>query len=141
MDTPFDLSQLTSKDLECILKRNAARREKHSADLALLAGSPLDAYERYMRAAEAAKLAHDPLWYAAALEGVATSFVAMSDTGGYGADLYYLENNFQFPKVIILSLDSITTNSTNMERNQELITKKRRHPPQSLLFWRMHHHF
>lgn len=112
MDEPsFDPAQLTSKDVECIVKRNAARREKYTADLALLAGSPLDAYERYTRAAEAAKLAHDPLWYAASLEGVATSFVAMSDTGGHGADLY-LENNFQYPKEIMkLALDVTNANS------------------------------
>ena len=92
-DPPLDPNSLFTRDVECLVRRNAARREKHSADLALLAGSPLD--ERYTRAAEGAKLAHDPLWYAASLEGVVTSFLAMSDTWGHGADLY-LEHNFQY---------------------------------------------
>ena len=110
-DPPLDLNSLSTRDVECLMRRNAARREKHSADLALLAGSPLDAYERYTRAAEGAKLAHDPLWYAASLEGVATSFVAMSDTGGHGADLY-LEHNFQYPKEIMkLALDMTNAQS------------------------------
>jgi len=30
---------------------------------------------------------HDPLWYVASVEGIAASIVAMSDTGGHGADI------------------------------------------------------
>lgn len=100
IDDGFDEANLTTRDIETIFKRNAARRQKHAADLALLAGSAMDAYDRYTKAAEASKKAHDPLWYAAALEGIATSFIAMSDTGGHGAD-FYLENNFQYPDEIM----------------------------------------
>ncbi len=109
IDVGFDEAKLTSRDIENIFKRNAARREKHAADLALLAGSAMDAYDRYTRAAEASKKAHDPLWYAAALEGIATSFIAMSDTGGHGAD-FYLENNFQYPDDIMSAALSIIGN-------------------------------
>lgn len=109
IDEGFDEAKLTTRDIETIFKRNAARREKHAADLALLAGSAMDAYDRYTIAAEASKKAHDPLWYAAALEGIATSFVAMSDTGGHGAD-FYLENNFQYPDDIMLAALTIIGN-------------------------------
>ncbi len=102
LQTPLDsiILEITTKDAECIFKRNAARREKYTADLALLAGSVMDAYDRYTRAAEVLKKVHDPLWYAGALEGIATSFVAMSDTGGHGADMY-LERNFQYPAKVM----------------------------------------
>ena len=102
IDSNFDEAKLIGRDVELLFKRNAARREKHGADFALQAGSTMDAYDRYTKAAEASKAAHDPLWYAAALEGIATSFVAMSDTGGHGADMY-LENNFQYPDEIMLA--------------------------------------
>jgi hypothetical protein len=90
------MDKLSSKELEYIVRRNAGRREKYSGDLCLLAGSPMDAYERYTRATELSKRNHDPLYYAASLEGCAASFVAMSDTGGHGVD-EYLDENFQFP--------------------------------------------
>jgi len=95
-------SSLTSKDIQYLAKRNEARREKYTADLALMAGSVMDAYDRYNSAANKLKQVHDPLWYAAAIEGIATTFVAMSDTGGHGADLY-LERNFQLPEKVMES--------------------------------------
>ena len=61
----------SSRDMEALKRRDAGRREKRSADLSLLAGSPIDAYERYTRAAELTRHSHDPLWYASALEGCA----------------------------------------------------------------------
>jgi len=105
--TPLDLdatndviSQISSRDLEALKRRDLGRREKRSADLSLLAGSPIDAYERYTRAAELTRHSHDPLWYASALEGCACAFVAMADAGGHGVD-EYLENNFQLPEEIM----------------------------------------
>jgi hypothetical protein len=76
--TPLDLDAndtvtFSSRDLEALKRRDAGRREKRSADLSLLAGSPIDAYERYTRAAELTRHSHDPLWYASALEGCAVS--------------------------------------------------------------------
>ena len=105
LQTPLDSIifqdiEITTKDAEYIFKRNAARREKYTADLALMAGSVMDAYDRYIRARETLKDIHDPLWYAAALEGIATAFVAMSDTGGHGADTH-LERNFQYPAKVM----------------------------------------
>ena len=109
IDFSFDEEKLTAKDIETIFKRNTARREKHAADLALMAGSAMDAYDRYTKAAESSKQAHDPLWYAAALEGIATSFIAMADTGGHGADTY-LENNFQYPDDVMLAALTVLGN-------------------------------
>lgn len=63
LDKHWEQSSLTSRDFEAIRKRDAARREKWAADLTLLAGSPLDAYERYLKAAEMCKTGTpDPLW-------------------------------------------------------------------------------
>lgn len=90
IDTTFDETRLTAKDIANIFRRNEARRFKHSADLALMAGSAMDAYDRYARAAELLKRAYDPLWYAASLEGIATSFVAMADTGGKNLLFFFL---------------------------------------------------
>ena len=106
--TPLDLdadaddvlASVTPRDIEALRRRDAGRREKRSADLSLLAGSPIDAYERYTRAAELTRHSHDPLWYASALEGCACAFVAMADCGGHGVD-EYLENNFQLPDVVM----------------------------------------
>ncbi|GAX10720.1 hypothetical protein FisN_14Lh236 [Fistulifera solaris] len=99
LDTYWEQANLTRKDMEDIRKRDIGRREKYSADLALLAGSPLDAYERYLKAAELCKSssASDPLWYAASLEGCAGAHISMAEAGGYNVD-EYLENNFQLPK-------------------------------------------
>jgi hypothetical protein len=74
--TPLDLDAnstvtFSARDMEALKRRDAGRREKRSADLSLLAGSPIDAYERYTRAAELTRHSHDPLWYASALEGCA----------------------------------------------------------------------
>jgi hypothetical protein len=99
LDTYWEQANLTRKDMDDIRKRDIGRREKYSADLALLAGSPLDAYERYLKAAELCKSssASDPLWYAASLEGCAGAHISMAEAGGYNVD-EYLENNFQLPK-------------------------------------------
>lgn len=100
-DESVDLSSLTSKDVEALKKRNMARRVKWTADLCLLAGSPLDAYERYLKAAELCKTnALDPLWHALSLEGCAAAHIAMAEMGGYSVD-EYLENNFQLPDEIM----------------------------------------
>jgi len=105
-------SKLTSLELETLTKRDEARREKHAADLALLAGSPVDAYERYTSAAEKTKKIHDPLWYAACLEGCASAFVAMADIGGLLADTY-LDNNFQYPEDIMNLAQNYKNNNIN----------------------------
>ncbi len=106
--TPLDLdannddimSSISARDVEALKRRDMGRREKRGADLSLLAGSPIDAYERYTHAAELARHSHDPLWYASALEGCACAFIAMADVGGHGVD-EYLENNFQLPEEIM----------------------------------------
>ena len=67
-------------------------------DLSLLAGSPINTYKRYTRAAELTRHSHDLLLYTSALEGCACTFVAMADAGGHGVD-EYLKNNFQLPNV------------------------------------------
>ena len=100
------------------LKKQMSRNKKMAADLALLAGSPLDAYERYTKAAESSKSLQDHVWYAAALEGCAASFIAMADIGGHGVD-YYLENNFQLPDDI-LALTNISDSSTSISQSNNL---------------------
>ena len=100
LDADTDPEKLTKKEMDALTKRDHARRQKLAADLSLLAGSPIDAYERYTNAAELTKSNEDPLWYASALEGCATSFVAMADAGGHGVD-EYLEKNFQLPEDVM----------------------------------------
>ena len=100
MDSTWEFSELSTKDADAFQKRELGRREKMAADLSLLAGSPMDAYERYSRAAELCKASPDPLWYALALEGCAAAHIAMAETGGYNVDSY-LENNFQLPDDIM----------------------------------------
>jgi len=97
LDSVWDLSEVSAKDADALRRRDVGRREKMAADLSLLAGSPMDAYERYSKAAELAKQTPDPLWYAAALEGCAAAHMSMAEAGGYNVDAY-LENNFQFPE-------------------------------------------
>lgn len=88
--TPLDstgdvLRDLPAKDAEAVRRREVGRREKYVGDLCLLAGSPLDAYERYLKAAELCKTGPvDPLWHASALEGCAAAHIAMAEAGGYG---------------------------------------------------------
>ncbi|KAL3796578.1 hypothetical protein HJC23_009709 [Cyclotella cryptica] len=103
--TPLDLDAndaltFSARDMEALKRRDLGRREKRSADLSLLAGSPIDAYERFTRAAELTRHSHDPLWYASALEGCACAFIAMADAGGHGVD-EYLESNFQLPEEVM----------------------------------------
>jgi hypothetical protein len=97
LDDVWDLSELNPRDAEAMKKRDIGRREKLAADLSLLARSPMDAYERYSRAAEMCKTSPDPLWYAASLEGCAAAHIAMAEAGGYNVDTY-LESNFQMPE-------------------------------------------
>lgn len=79
-----DALKLGPKDAEGVRKRDMGRREKLAADLCLLAGTPLDAYERYLKAAELCKTGTmDPLWHASALEGCAAAHIAMAEAGGY----------------------------------------------------------
>lgn len=107
LDAFWERGGLSSRDVDAIRRRDVARREKWAGDLSLLAGSPLDAYERYVKAAELCKASGtpDPLWYASALEGCAASHIAMAEAGGYGVD-EYLENNFQMPdEVMALARD------------------------------------
>ena len=91
---------LTAKDMDALKRRDMARREKLAADLSLLAGSPLDAYERYLKAAHLSRANPDPLWYAMSLVGCATAHIAMAEAGGYNVD-EYLENNFSLPDDIL----------------------------------------
>jgi len=114
--TPMDdyyewsTSQLSNKDAEALKRRDMARREKLAADLSLLAGSPLDAYERYLKAAHLSKTHPDPLWYAMALVGCASAHIAMAEAGGYNVD-EYLENNFSLPDDILTATGSADPNS------------------------------
>ncbi|KAL7492472.1 hypothetical protein ACHAWT_004966 [Skeletonema menzelii] len=100
LDATVEMTTVSARDMEALKRRDIGRREKRSADLSLLAGSPIDAYERYTRAAELTRHSHDPLWYASALEGCACAFIAMAEAGGHGVD-EYLENNFQLPEEIM----------------------------------------
>ena len=100
LDATVEMTTVSARDVEALKRRDIGRREKRSADLSLLAGSPIDAYERYTRAAELTRHSHDPLWYASALEGCACAFIAMAEAGGHGVD-EYLENNFQLPEEIM----------------------------------------
>jgi hypothetical protein len=97
LDSVWDLSEVSPKDADAMRRRDVGRREKMAADLSLLAGSPMDAYERYSKAAELAKQSPDPLWYASALEGCAAAHMSMAEAGGYNVDTY-LESNFQLPE-------------------------------------------
>jgi hypothetical protein len=100
LDQFHDMANLSPRDVDEYTRRDLARREKWAADFSLMAGSPLDAYERYLRAAEMCRTGTpDPLWYAAALEGCAAAHIAMAEAGGYGVD-DYLEQ-FQMPDEIM----------------------------------------
>ena len=124
MDENWDYSQLSARDVEAIRKRDIGRREKYAADLSLLAGSPLDAYERYLKAAELCKTGTpDPLWYAMALEGCAAAHISMAEGGGYNVD-EYLENNFQLPDDIMALAkkdEGPTLSTTNKQTLPEVV--------------------
>jgi hypothetical protein len=97
LDDVWDYSELSPKDAQEMMRREVGRREKFAGDLSLMAGSPLDAYERYTKAAELCKSSTpDPLWYACALEGCAAAHIAMAEAGGFNVD-QYLEDSFQLP--------------------------------------------
>jgi hypothetical protein len=101
LDDVWDYSELNPKDAQEMMRREVGRREKFAADLSLLAGSPLDAYERYMKAAELCRsTCPDPLWYASALEGCVAAHIAMAEVGGFNVD-EYLESSFQLPDAIM----------------------------------------
>jgi len=74
-------------------RRDAARRSKRGADLALLAGSPLDALQRYVASADMAKETADSVWYATCLQGQAAALCNMASFGG-AEDRRYLDRNF-----------------------------------------------
>ena len=98
LDDFWDYSELKPKDAQEFMRREVGRREKFAADLSLMAGSPMDAYERYMKAAELCKTTcPDPLWYASALEGCAAAHIAMAEAGGFNVD-EYLDASFQLPE-------------------------------------------
>ena len=101
LDEFLEYTELSPKDAHVMMKREVARRQKFTADLCLLAGSPLDAYERYTKAADLSKTTSpDPLWYASALEGCAAVHIAMADVGGFNVD-EYLESSFQLPEELM----------------------------------------
>lgn len=115
-EIPYDMSQLLPRDIDAIKKRDVGRREKVSGDYCLLAGSPLDAYERYTHAAELAKSSHDPLWYASSIEGCATAYIAMTDAGGHSVD-EYLDQHFQLPEDVIALATSNSFGNDNSKKN------------------------
>ncbi|KAG7338886.1 transport protein [Nitzschia inconspicua] len=117
LDEFWDYSELAPKDAHEMMKREVARREKFAADLSLLAGSPLDAYERYTKAADMSKTScPDPLWYASALEGCAAAHIAMSDVGGFNVD-EYLESSFQLPDEIMACAVIPTADKATTKQN------------------------
>mgnify|MGYP001796284541 CR=1 FL=1 len=68
-----------------ILCRNYKRRclgrmKKHIGDLSLLAGLPQDALCHYTIALEQLRIISDPLWLAAAIEGLCAASIALSST-------------------------------------------------------------
>jgi hypothetical protein len=88
-------SMMSYKEIELFKKREIGRREKYIGDICLLAGTPLDAYEHYIKAMEllsykgnTSGTGHpnilDPLWYTATLEACAVAHIVMAEIGGYG---------------------------------------------------------
>ena len=119
LDHVWDLSELNPRDADAMKRQLLARREKLAADFSLLAGSPMDAYERYSRAASLCKASPDPLWYAAALEGCAAAHIAMAEAGGYHVDAY-LEQNFQLPEEFMACATLATLESRKPTNKQTL---------------------
>jgi hypothetical protein len=123
LDEFLEYTELSPKDAHMMMKRQVARRQKFTADLCLLAGSPLDAYERFTKAADLSKTTSpDPLWYASALEGCASVHIAMADVGGFNVD-EYLESSFQLPEELMVCAlipagsDAKTSSSSNSNNN------------------------
>jgi hypothetical protein len=137
LDEFWDYSELNPKDAHEMMKREVARREKFAADLSLLAGSPLDAYERYTKAADLCKTAcPDPLWYASALEGCAAAHIAMAEAGGFNVD-EYLDSSFQLPPEIMACAVVTGADKGNTKQNmpnivyalcEDALDITRRHP-------------
>ena len=116
----WNTSSLSAKDTDALKRRDIARREKLAADLSLLAGSPLDAYERYLKAAHLSRANPDPLWYAMSLVGCATAHIAMAEAGGYNVD-EYLENNFSLPDDILTVAGADVTASSAKQTFPEVV--------------------
>lgn len=64
---------------DMVLKRRYARLQKAQGDVALLAGSPADAFDHYTGAIDLARVSNDAVWLAAALEGRVTAKVQQHD--------------------------------------------------------------
>lgn len=60
---------------ELVRKKRYGRLQKALADISLLAGSPADAQDHYITAAELCRVSNDWLWTAAALQGLANAKV------------------------------------------------------------------
>jgi hypothetical protein len=130
MDDIWDHSELAPRDAEAFRKREVGRREKFVADLSLLAGSPIDAYERYLKAAELCKTGiPDPLWYAAAMEGCAAAHIAMAEAGGYNVD-EYLENNFQLPEEMMALAKKDSKKDSKEEKSRQTATSTKQTLPE-----------
>jgi hypothetical protein len=70
MSTPLDPPEAFPNEEEATkTKRRYARAQKIMGDVALLAGSPLDAADHYTTAAELARVCMDHIWSASAMEG------------------------------------------------------------------------
>lgn len=70
MSTPLDPPEAFPNEEEATkTKRRYARAQKIMGDVALLAGSPLDAADHYTTAAELARVCMDHVWSASAMEG------------------------------------------------------------------------
>jgi len=116
-ELPIDSTKLQAKDLDHFKKQQLGRREKLAGDYCLLAGSPLDAYERYSLAMEKNKTHLDPLWYAASVEGCATAYIAMADAGGQGVD-DYLDRNFKLPEEVMALTDRSVESKKQADRTK-----------------------
>ena len=123
LDELLEYTELSPKDAHMMMKREVSRRQKFTADLCLLAGSPLDAFERYTKAADLSKTTSpDPLWYASALEGCAAVHIAMADVGGFNVD-EYLESSFQLPEEL-MNCALVQASETKANNSGEKVVKK-----------------
>ena len=66
---------------EMTRKRRYGRLQKAMGDVALLAGSPVDAIEHYTTAMDLSKACGDVVWTGAALAGIANAKVSMHSLG------------------------------------------------------------
>ncbi|DBA86334.1 TPA: hypothetical protein ACH3X2_005568 [Trebouxia sp. C0005] len=70
-----EVSKRLYTDEELVRKKRYGRLQKALADISLLAGSPADAQDHYITAAELCRVSNDWLWTAAALQGLANAKV------------------------------------------------------------------